>query len=1254
MNKIRSSIVAILLILSVTLVAINFGTIAAGPENETGARSPRLTDADFHWMGRLGVLSEPIPTQNNNKFISSAPSIAVEDNNVYVVWMDNGTFNTGDDFDILYRFFNGTNWSPIQIISEPSLSGDSVNTEDSMQPDIVVENGEVYVVWADYTNYLSSGTDLDIFYRHHDGTSWQDIQVISEPSGGNANTADSDSPKIDIENGDIYVVWHDLTDWNGAGTDFDIFYICNLTGTDWEYPLVISEPRDATPYNNYNDQLSLEPSIAVDNGNIYVVWMDRNNSYGASGNLVTYDIFYRCNLTGTSFEKVEVISEPEFGEDFNIGQSYHPRIAVESDNIYVVWSDNNDTMNANSAEYDIFYSCSLSTGSGWEDVQVISEPIYNKNTNIDDSQYPDIAVENGVIYITWDDFNASLSSGTDDDIFFLYNDTAIGNGWSDLFAVSEPVQGSNVNTGFGWKFSRCTIGVNLGKLHFVWEDTNNTAGSGTDEDIHYRQTFVAPTLSAGAVTPTIGNTSTVFKYTVNYMDPDNQPPVEINVTINGMDHAMTATAPGDMFFLDGNEYYFETTLDIGTGYNFEFWASDGFYTRTFGPEDNPDVINTAPNITTVNLESIDEDEFYEVLYVYEDIDLENVGQTGTWTCLTDADWLMFNGTYNTTAGTAMINGTPTEGMDGEYYINITIDDGIDIDWTNFTLTVNPINDPPVILTEMLPNATEDEFYHIQFEAEDVDTSVLFWEITTNTGWLTIDITNATINGTPTNAEVGGDYWVHVMVEDGEFNDMKNYSLEVENVNDLPMITTEDVTSVYVDELYEVDYEATDDDILHDDYLTWYLFTNAGWLSLNSSTGLLSGTTNMTGSYWVNVTVEDSFGETDFHNFTLAVEEVPILNLAPEITTTDVTTAEVGTLYSVVYNATDDHTALVNLTWTMTTNSTWLKFNMTSLELYGTPSETDVGLWSVNVTVADNDAVPLMDWHNFVINVTKPAGPGPSDNHAPILTQGSMSPASGDEETQFTFTVHYKDEDGDPPESIYVVIDGKEHKMELKPGDNESDGDYIYVTTLPEGNHSYYFKASDGEADAVPGDSSTPTSPDTAKTTPDIQQVEEEDEKEGETDLMLWVAIIIIIIVILAILAFAMMRRKPAEGEEPPEEGAEEEEEDLEEWEEDEGEEDEDEWEEDEGEEDEDEWEEKDEEEAEEEEEEFEDEEEEAEEEDEDEWEEEEEAEDIPPVKSIDCPKCKSEIEIPFSEDAKVGLECPSCGAKGKISNPYME
>jgi len=41
------------------------------------------------------------------------------------------------------------------------------------------------------------------------------------------------------------------------------------------------------------------------------------------------------------------------------------------------------------------------------------------------------------------------------------------------------------------------------------------------------------------------------------------------------------------------------------------------------------------------------------------------------------------------------------------------------------------------------------------------------------------------------------------------------------------------------------------------------------------------------------------------------------------------------------------------------------------------------------------------------------------------------------------------------------------------------------------------------------------------------------------------------------------------------------------------------------------------------------------------------------LETINCPKCKVEIDVPYSEDNKLKIKCLSCGAKGQISNPYL-
>jgi len=85
-------------------------------------------------------------------------------------------------------------------------------------------------------------------------------------------------------------------------------------------------------------------------------------------------------------------------------------------------------------------------------------------------------------------------------------------------------------------------------------------------------------------------------------------------------------------------------------------------------------------------------------------------------------------------------------------------------------------------------------------------------------------------------------------------------------------------------------------------------------------------------------------------------------------------------------------------------------------------------------------------------------------HAPTLTEGTVSPSSGDTSTQFVFSVIYTDADNQAPVRIQVYINGVPYDMsKLTPSDNTySDGCiYIYQTTMPPGNlHTYYFEAVD--------------------------------------------------------------------------------------------------------------------------------------------------------------------------------------------------
>ncbi len=556
-------------------------------------------------------------------------------------------------------------------------------------------------------------------------------------------------------------------------------------------------------------------------------------------------------------------------------------------------------------------------------------------------------------------------------------------------------------------------------------------------------------LSAPNVAPISGNTTTRFNFTVEYLHLDNTAPKQMTIDINGIEHSMLEVDPLDKNYMDGKDYFFNIThLNIGNN-TFKFRAFDGVNQINTMIFNLPAVYNTPPNIKTPNNLTAIEDTYYEIIFEYDDIDVANVGQSISWNFETNATWLAFNDIN------AMLYGTPTQDDIGEYWVNISINDTQDIDFTNFTLTVIDLNDNPIITTDEVTLTNEDELYKVDYNATDVDSPIghQIWTLATNaTTWLNINSTSGILKGRPGNDDVGA-FWVNVSVNDGEGGaDFANYTLKVLNVNDDPEIITEDILMAETDKLYELDFFATDiDSPLFEQ--TWTLETNATWLLINSSTGLVSGTPTIddVGWYSVNVSVHDGDGGYDWHEFNITVLKG---NLPPVITTADVEIAVINELYEVDYDATDDK-PLVWLNWSLETNASWLELDNTTGVLSGTPTMNDGGkeYW-VNISVSDGDNT--RDHHNFTLKVLNKF-----KNNVPSLSNFRMTPTQGDTNTEFTFSFHYADADKDIPTMVQLVLDGIKYNMKLKHGEIPYDGQYEYNTTLSEGGHLYYFTASDG-------------------------------------------------------------------------------------------------------------------------------------------------------------------------------------------------
>jgi len=209
--------------------------------------------------------------------------------------------------------------------------------------------------------------------------------------------------------------------------------------------------------------------------------------------------------------------------------------------------------------------------------------------------------------------------------------------------------------------------------------------------------------------------------------------------------------------------------------------------------------------------------------------------------------------------------------------------------TSLSLTVNPlpppVNHAPVITS--IPNQAINEnlSYSYQAVATDADNNTLTYSLSGAPAGFTIS-SSGLITGTAPIVSADTSFTIFVQVSDGIASVSQTYILTVNNipppVNHAPVITTTPVTSVNEGSLYSYDVNAIDSD---GDTLTYSLVHAPSWLSINPSTGLVTGTAPIVSadtSYPIVVHVSDGINGV-IQPYTLTVLNIPIINHAPVIT-----------------------------------------------------------------------------------------------------------------------------------------------------------------------------------------------------------------------------------------------------------------------------------------------------------------------------------------------------------------------------------
>jgi len=146
-------------------------------------------------------------------------------------------------------------------------------------------------------------------------------------------------------------------------------------------------------------------------------------------------------------------------------------------------------------------------------------------------------------------------------------------------------------------------------------------------------------------------------------------------------------------------------------------------------------------------------------------------------------WLSFTGTTFT--------GTPPQDFNGDINLTVVASDGFESAETNFTLTVDPVNDAPVVDQGIAnQSVNEDTAWSFAVPAaafSDADGDTLSYTATLADGsalptWLSFD--GATFTGTPPQ-DFNGDIDLKVVASDDFESAETSFTLTVDPVNDAP-------------------------------------------------------------------------------------------------------------------------------------------------------------------------------------------------------------------------------------------------------------------------------------------------------------------------------------------------------------------------------------------------------------------------------------------------------------------------------------
>ena len=271
--------------------------------------------------------------------------IAASGSNVYAAWSNFNSDSSQWEIKFSSSSNSGSSWSDPEIISSSDI------TVDSFAPIIVANGNEVIVSWKE--EYDGSALNSNIVVRNSEnrGGSWSSIIEITEGDGTQYY------PEMSYSDERYHIVWNAQN--KEGNSEYSIEYAYSEdTGDSWTR-MTLRNPDAAADF-------CWNPSISVDEDNVYVVWADDGNL--DSDNTYDWDV-----LIINSEDNGDTWSDPllvvDSGSDHNNYYSF-PIVASSEGFVYVAYQEYNTSTNnyehrfTLSQDYGITWSSTFPINSG--------------------------------------------------------------------------------------------------------------------------------------------------------------------------------------------------------------------------------------------------------------------------------------------------------------------------------------------------------------------------------------------------------------------------------------------------------------------------------------------------------------------------------------------------------------------------------------------------------------------------------------------------------------------------------------------------------------------------------------------------------------------------------------------------------------------------------------------------------------------------------------------------------------------------